>query len=269
VVAAICAAVALVVAGCLQQQPTSPGSASPDPTASAATASNGGPSGSALALAKDAIATSEQLPPAPPGTLTDAAASYTATGSDISAPWTQFMICTTTGRADDGPPSLVEPDAVAAAWGFGRAGAAQVDQYAIVYTSPEAAAAAVERSRALAADCDAALAATIPSGKWQLELGKVPPGVSGFLTSASHQAGISSRRVSHNYSTVMAAGPVVHYMRFAPMSPDEGVRAPEDLPAEYRDGLMTAVAANLLAATGSPASSPTASPTTSPTTQPS
>ncbi len=47
------------------------------------------------------------------------------------------------GKTDEATPSVVEPGAVAAAWTFGTAGAAQVDQYAIVYADEAAATDAV------------------------------------------------------------------------------------------------------------------------------
>ena len=139
-------AAALLVTGCVSEE-SAPG-ASPAPTSTL----------TAVERAEAALLPAEEIEPVAPGTVSDATAAYTAEGDQISAPWAQFMICSTVGKADEGPPSVVEPGAVAAAWTFGRAGAAQVDQYAIVYADEAAAAEAVTRARAQAQSCDEAFA---------------------------------------------------------------------------------------------------------------
>ena len=99
-----------------------------------------------LDRAKDALLTAQEIPVPPPSDTVEIPSSYSAQGDQVSAPWPQFMICSSVGKADEGPPTVVEPGAVAGAWAFGVAttegggqGYSQIDQYAIVYTDEAAA----------------------------------------------------------------------------------------------------------------------------------
>lgn len=236
-------ALTVALAGCAAE-PTAQSSSS-----GATTAPGGSATPSAIEVARAALLPSTELPLAPPGTEADNGAGYeAATPNEVSAPWAQFMVCATAERTDDVPPPEVEPGALAGAWGFGRAGAAQVDQYAIVYTDPAAAAAAVARAQAGYDDCDNAVTGWSSDPDWTLAQEPVPGGVVGFVTVMTHRAGEGSTDIDHEYSSVMQSGSVVHYMRFSPMSPGEGVPAPNELSPEYRTELLDAAAENLVGA---------------------
>ncbi len=183
-----------------------------------------------------------------PGTVSDATAAYTAEADEISAPWAQFMICSTVGKADEGPPSVVEPGAVAAAWTFGTAGAAQVDQYAIVYADESAATEAVTRARTQAQSCDEAFT-TNPEFTGEpptTTIGEVPGTVDGFRVTAVF------RPSDDVVSTVMRSGDTVHYMRFRELyavesEPGESEKNPDTaLDPAWTDALIDQAAANIV-----------------------
>ena len=66
-----------------------------------------------LDRAKDALLTAQEIPVPPPSDTVEIPSSYSAQGDQVSAPWPQFMICSSVGKADEGPPSVVEPGAAA------------------------------------------------------------------------------------------------------------------------------------------------------------
>jgi hypothetical protein len=168
----------------------------------------------AVERAQAALVPAEEIAPVAPGAVSDATSPYTAAGDQISAPWAQFMICSTVGKADEGPPSVVEPGAAAAAWTFGTAGAAQVDQYAIVYADESAAADAVTRVRTQAQSCDEAFTGNAESTGEPptITIGEVPDTVDGFRVTALFTYDTASPQDA--VSTVMRSGDTVHYMRF-------------------------------------------------------
>ena len=173
---------------------------------------------------------------------------YTAEGDQVSAPWPQFMICSTVGKADEGPPSVVEPGAAAGAWAFGTAGASQVDQYAIVYADEAAAKDAVTLARTQAQSCDAAFEnnpdyfGEPPS----VAIGEVPDTVDGFRVTAVF------RPSEDSVSTVMRSGNTVHYMRFQELyavapEPGTSLKNPDTrLDPAWTEALIDQVAANLV-----------------------
>lgn len=238
-VPAAAAALVLATGGCSSGDGSADGStsASPTPTQTA----------SALEVARAALLTADEIPVPPPSTQVDIPGSYEAQGDQVSAPWAQFMLCSTVAKPDEGPPITVEPDAAAGAWAFGVAytepqqgpGYTQIDQYAIVYADEAAAQAAVERARAL--DCDAAISAWAdPDLEWTVETGPVPSPVTGFRTTATFTRGDGS--TGDGVSTVMRSGPTVHYLRFSESS---GGGRDGLLDADYVEQLLGAVASNL------------------------
>lgn len=200
-----------------------------------------------LDRAKDALLTAQEIPVPPPSDTVELPSSYSAQGDQVSAPWPQFMICSSVGKADEGPPTVVEPGAAAGAWAFGvatteggRQGYSQVDQYAIVYTDEAAAQAAVQRAKEL--DCDEAIKAWgYPELEWTVATGPVPASVSGFRTTGTFTIP-SEDSTQDSVSTVMRAGNTVHYMR---MSESSGGGRDGILDQEYVERLITAAADNL------------------------
>ena len=235
------AVLALAVAGCSADQVGGSGT-SPNATPS--------PTLSALERAESALMTSEELPPAPPGTVVDAGSGYTAEGDQVSVPWTQVWLCAGTSRPDEGPPTAVERGALAGAWGFGRAGLAQVDQYAIVYQDEAAARAAVDRARDQAEMCTDAITGDPEylGDPPDVEIGAVPRAVDGILVTATFT---NDGTPSDMVSTVMRSGDTVHFMRANEMSTIEsesGETEPNPDPMldpTYVDTLVTAAAAAL------------------------
>lgn len=232
---------ALAVAGCSTgDDGGSGGTAAPAPSQTT----------SALERAEAALMSSQELPPAPPGTLVDAGLGYTAEGDQVSVPWYQVWLCAGTGRPDEGPPRA-EPGAVAGAWGFGRAGVAQVDQYAIVYLDEASAQAAVDRARDQSAMCTDAITGDpeYVGDPPAVEIGTVPSSVEGLRVRAvfSRDSGKSDDMVS----TVMRSADTVHYLRFNEMSatePEPGRTEPNPdtmLDPAYIDALIAAAAASL------------------------
>ena len=201
--------------------------------------------------AEAALLTAEELPPAPPGTVVDAGLGYTAVGDLVSAPWTQVWLCAGIGRPDEGPPTTVEPGAAAGAWGFGRAGVAQVDQYAIVYVDETSAQAAVARAQAQVEMCTDAITGNpeYVGDPPVIEVGTVPSSVEGLRVRAlfTHEKGTSNDMVS----TVLRSGTTVHYMRFNEMSATESATGETEqnpdtmLDPTYVDALIAEAAANL------------------------
>jgi hypothetical protein len=178
---------------------------------------------------------SSEFPPAPPGTQADAGSVMTAEGDQVSVPWGQVWMCAGTGRPDEGPPTEVEPGALAGAWVFGTAGSAQVDQYAIVYQDQVAAEAAGARAQDKAKVCADAFTSNpeYGGGPPVIETGVVPSSVDGVKVTAtfSHE-GAPSNMVS----SVMGSGATVQYVRFT----TGGMLDPA-----YIDSLIAAAAAAL------------------------
>jgi hypothetical protein len=202
----------------------------------------------AVEQAQAALLPAQEITPVAPGTVSDATAAYTAEADQISAPWPQFMLCSRVGNADEGPPSVVEPGAVAAAWTFGRAGAAQVDQYAIVYADEAAAKVAVAQARTQAESCDEAFTSNpdFAGEPPDVTIGGVPDTVEGFRVTAVF------RPSDDAVSTVMRAGDTVHYMRFnetyaVESAPGESEENPDTaLDPAWTDALIDQAAANLV-----------------------
>lgn len=227
IVVAGLAVLALTVAGC----------ATADPGGSEGTTPSATPtqSQSALDRAHAALMTSEELPPAPPGTVVDAGLGYTAEGDQVAAPWTQVWLCAGIGRPDEGPPTDVEPGAAAAAWGFGTAGFASVDQYAITYVDEESALAAVARAREQAESCADSFAnnAEYVGEPPQVEVDATP--LDGVRVRLIFRAG--TYEASDEVSTVMRSGTTVQFMRVQELP----VIEPEQGQPEYNpdfDGMV-------------------------------
>lgn len=236
----------VLIAGCGEGggQTSSPTpTASPTPTQTA----------TAVERATAALLPEEQTPPAPPGAIVRPVEPLTALGDQVAAPWAQFMVCPIVwSRPDEGPPTDVEPDALAGAWAFGVAGAAQLDQYAIVYADEAAAQAAVTRAQAQADDC-AALYEEAPEhfgDPPQTTIGEVPSSVEGFRVRAvfTYDQGASQEDA---VSTVMRVGDTVHYMRFSPSGyeTESGDEVPDPggmLDPEWTEQVIEAAARNLV-----------------------
>jgi len=215
--------------------------ASPTPTAS--------PTQTATVVerATAALLPEGQTPPAPPGTIVRPVEPLTAEGELVAVPWGQFMVCPMVwSRTDEGPPTDVEPDALAGAWTFGVAGAAQLDQYAIVYTDEASAQAAVTRARAQVDDC-ATLYEENPDyfgDPPETTIGEVPSSVEGFRVRAVFRAEDDA------VSTVMRVDDTVHYMRFSPSgyeteSADEVPNPGGMLDPQWTEQVIEAAAGNL------------------------
>ena len=201
-----------------------------------------------LEQAKDALLAADEIPVPPPSNTVEIPSSYSAQGDQISAPWPQFMICSSVAQADQDPPSVVEPGAVAGAWAFGIAytapqqgeGYSQIDQYAIVYSDESAAEAAVHRAKQL--DCDEAITAWgYPELEWTVATGPVPDPVSGFRTTGTFTIP-SEDSTQDSVSTVMRVANTVHYMR---MSESSGGGRDGLLDQDYIEQLIAAAADNL------------------------
>jgi hypothetical protein len=220
------------------------GSGESDPSTSPAPT----PTQTAVERAQAALVPADQIAPVEPGTVSEMTGAYTAEAEQVSAPWAQFMICSTVGRADDGPPSVVEPGALAGAWTFGTAGAAQVDQYAIVYADEAAATDAVARARTQAQSCDEAFtgAAEYVGEPPDVTIGEVPGTVDGFRVIAVFPPSEDA------VSTVMRSGDTVHYMRFRELDavsdePGESLKNPDTaLDPAWTDALIDQAAATLV-----------------------
>lgn len=240
-IAAVVLASALAVAGCGDD-----GSASSSPTPVGSTTA-----ATSLERAQAALLIDE-TPPAPPGTIVEIGTPITAEGDEVGSPWAQFMVCpVVASHPDEGPATDVEPDALAGAWSFGVAGAAQLDQYAIVYADEAAAQAAVTRARAKVDEC-AALYEASPDyfgDPPDVTLGEVPSSVDGFRVRGvfTHDQGASQ---SEAVSTVMLVGDTVHYARFAPSGyqTDSGGEVANPggmLDAAWTEQIITMAAENL------------------------
>jgi hypothetical protein len=230
----------VVVTGCASGD-SEPG-ASPSPTSTQ----------TAVERAQAALVPAEAIPPVAPGTVSEASGAYTAEGDQVSAPWAQFMICSTVAKADEAPPSVVEPAAVAAAWTFGTAGASQVDQYAIVYSDEATAEEAVTRARGQAQSCDEAFTSNpeYVGDPPTVAIGEVPDTVEGFRVTAVF------RPSDDAVSTVMRSGDTVHYMRFRELyavetEPGTSEKNPDTaLDPAWTDALIDQAAANLVGEPG-------------------
>lgn len=234
------AALVLAVSGCSTGD-SDPG-ASPEPTTTL----------TAVDRAAAALLPNEEIAPVLPGAVTEPSGSYTAEGDQISAPWAQFMICSQAGRADDTAPETVEPGSVAAAWTFSTAGAAQVDQYAIVYSDEAAAQAAVARARTQADTCEAGFTSNpeFTGEPPDTEIGEVPDTVDGFRVTALFTYDTVDPKDA--VSTVMRAGDTVHYMRFTELpawesEPGDSEKNPDPmLDPAWTEALISQAAANLV-----------------------
>lgn len=239
------AAAALVIAasGCASGDDASGLSPTPTPIPT--------PTLSAIEAAQAALLPIEEVAPVAPGEVSEPSGSYTAEGDQISAPWAQFAICSTVGKADEGPPSVVEPGGVAAAWTFGVAGAAQLDQYAIVYRDEAAARAAVTRARTQAESCDDAFTGNpeFVGEPPTTTIGEVPDTVEGFRVTALFT--YDSAAPQDAVSTVMRAGDTVHHMRFRELpawesEPGASEENPDPmLDPTWTEALIEQAAANL------------------------
>jgi hypothetical protein len=234
----------LAAGGCASDDTAADGGTSPTAIASQ--------TASAADRAQSAVLPYEQVAPVPPGEVSESTGYYAAAGDQISAPWTQFMICTSVGKADEGPPNVVEPAAAAAAWAFGNAGAAQLDQYAIVYLDQAAAQSAVARARAQAESCEQGFMANpeFVGEPPTTTIGDVPESVEGFRVTAVFS--YDSAPPQDAVSTVMRAGDTVHYMRFTELpawesEPGTSEENPDTmLDPAWAEALIDAAAANLV-----------------------
>ncbi|HSO03435.1 MAG TPA: hypothetical protein VLQ92_03060, partial [Candidatus Limnocylindrales bacterium] len=123
-------AAVLVLAGC----GTGDGSAEQGPTTDPTPQQTISPT----ALAVGSLLLAEGVPPAPPGTVVDSTGPVAVTGV-IGEPSRQVMTCTPLELPESDDPGPAEPDATGAASSSSVIGAAQVDQYAVVYADDAAA----------------------------------------------------------------------------------------------------------------------------------
>lgn len=229
---AVAAAAALV--GCAAEDVGSDQSATPSETVSAAE------------LARASLLPAQSVPPAPPGdTLVDSIDPVSATGV-IGEPSRQVMTCTPLELPPMDEPGPPEPGAAGAAWSGFVTGVAQVDQYAVVYTDESAASQAVTRSRALAEDCQTALAVHAPGAEARAVLASPPSTVDGFRIHAEYHYP-DTGHTSDEVSAVLRSGRTVLYLRTNELGAPDSKDHPSDgiLDPAWTDTLIEAAATHL------------------------
>jgi hypothetical protein len=187
----------------------------------------------------------EDAPPAPPGTVVDTTGPVTVKGV-IGEPSRQFMTCTPVEVPGSDDPGPTEPDAAGAASSSSVIGAAQVDQYVVVYVDDAAAQRALDRARARAEKCDESFAIHSPDARAEAIISAVPDGVDGFRVHATFSAG-DGGRTSDEASAVLRSGPTVLYLRVNETGSGENAGLDVDgiLDTSWVDQLMEAAAAHL------------------------
>ncbi len=206
-----------------------------------------GPAADQVALA--ALVRAADVPPAPPGTeivfqfdpLPGSAV------STVLEPSVQSESCSPALPED----AETEPGASAGAIAGFVTGAAQVDQYVIVYEDLVTAEAALARHRALAEDCDAALAQRLGSD------GEADATLSDFRSDFpdfGYRVRVEFRSDGSVYdeeSAVLRWGPVLSFIRTSESGPPAGSDWEVDglLDAAWADQLMAAAADRLTQAT--------------------
>jgi hypothetical protein len=185
------------------------------------------------------------IAPAPPSTVMDTTGPVTVKGV-IGEPSRQVMTCTPLELPVLDDPGPAEPDAVGAASSSSVLGVAQVDQYAVVYATPDAAQLAVDRARERAEDCDAAFAVHSPDANAEAEISAAPSTVEGFRVHATYNSE-NSGTVTDEISAVLRHGATVLYIRANETG--SGENADEDvdgaLDPTWADQLIDAASAHL------------------------
>ena len=162
-------------------------------------------------LAVATLLPADDVPPAPPGTVVDSTGPVTTTGV-IGEPSRQVMTCTPLELPGGDDPGPAEPDAAGAASSSSVIGAAQVDQYAVVYTDDTAAQRAVDRARERADNCEKAFEVHSPDATAQSTIAAVPGTVDGFRVHATYASG-DTGTTSDETSAVLRTGRTVLYLR--------------------------------------------------------
>jgi hypothetical protein len=171
--------------------------------------------GEDVALA--ALLSADRVPPAPPGTEV-VAAPEPVVASPVTAPTVQYESCSP--YIVTGDPIPAEADAVAGVIGGFVTGVGQVDQYVTVYKDVAAAEAALARHRALAEDCDAALAQRLTSGgSAEATLYEAPPSVDGYRVRVVFD---SEDQPSDEESAVYRYGQVLSFVKAIECCAPEG-----------------------------------------------
>ncbi|MGB8019744.1 MAG: hypothetical protein WCF04_00785 [Candidatus Nanopelagicales bacterium] len=228
------ATVAVAVVGCAAEDAGSDQSPTPSETISV----------DELAIAS--LLPAQSVPPAPPGdVLVDSMDPFSATGV-IGEPSRQVMTCTPLELPPMDDPGPAEPGATAAAWSGFVTGAAQVDQYAIVYTDETTAQEAVTRSRARAEDCEAAFAVHSPGAEAEAVVAGSPSAVDGFRVHATYHY-TDTGYTSDEVSAVLRSGRTVLYLRANELGAPDSKDLPSDgiLDQAWTDELIEAAAAQL------------------------
>jgi hypothetical protein len=227
----------LVLAGC----GTGNGTAEQAPTTAVPTVRTVPPT----TLAVASLLLAQDAPPAPPGTVVDTTGPVTVKGV-IGEPSRQFMTCTPLEVSGSDDPGPAEPDATGAASSSSVIGAAQVDQYAVVYVDDAAAQRALERARARAENCDESFAIHSPDARAEATISPAPDGVDGFRVHATYSAG-DGGMMSDEASAALRSGPTVLYLRVNETGSGENAGLDVDgiLETVWVDELMEAAAAHL------------------------
>lgn len=234
------AAAALLLTACGDADDES--QTNPTPTTSTSTS----PAPSTISPRKLAVANlllTQDVTPAPPGSIANAAAPVTPTGT-IGEPSRQVMTCTPLELPGEGDVGPAEPDAKGAAWSNAVMGVAQIDQYVVVYSDDAAAQRAVDRSRARAEDCDAAFAVHSPDAEAEATVSAAPDAVAGFRVHTTYQYPNSK---SDEVSAVLQHGTTVLYIRAAESGSGENSEEDVDgiLDPAWADELILAASTHL------------------------
>ena len=196
-------------------------------------------------LAVGNLLLAEGVPPAPPGTVVDSTGPVAVTGV-IGEPSRQVMTCTPLELPESDDPGPAEPDATGAASSSSVIGAAQVDQYAVVYVDDAGAQRAVDRARKRAENCDDSFAVHSPDARAEASVLAAPDGVDGFRVHATYAAD-EAGTTSDETSAVLRSGATVLYLRANETGSGENAGLDVDgiLDAAWADQLVEAAAAHL------------------------
>jgi hypothetical protein len=207
-----------------------------------------GPAADQLALA--ALVRAADVPPAPPGTEIVVQPDPLPGGAvaTVLEPSVQYESCSMALPEDAEP----EPGGSAGAIGGFVTGVAQVDQYVVVYEDLAAAEAALARHRALAEDCDAALAQRL-----EPNVGEAAATLSDFRSDFpdfGYRVRVEFRSdgsVDDEESAVLRRGPVLSFIRTNESGAQTGSGWEVDglLDTAWADQLMAAAADRLTQAT--------------------
>ena len=175
----------------------------------------------------------------------DTTGPVTVTGV-IGEPTRQVMTCTPLELPVHDDPGPVEPDAVGAASSNSVLGAAQVDQYVVVYVSEEAARRAQDRAWERADNCDEAFSIHSPDVASAATLSPERGAVDGFRVHATYTAD-GSTTTTDEISAVLRHGATILYLRAneTGSGPNAGQDVDGALDPTWADQLIDAAVAHL------------------------